>query len=200
MQISKPLLSNLVVLSLLAVYESIAAPARAEPLNPLDFPSLGNVTLSRGTFVIDTVSKTPNLMGPDINLSGTVSASGVAVFRFDDLTVSPCATITSAKLTGATRPVALLASGNLTFAGKFDAKGANGTTGSQALGGVGGEGRFGGTSGTNARGAKPGGVPGSLSEVEPSVRLVGGSGGGGGLFRRSAPGAAEVVQAGAPSS
>jgi hypothetical protein len=144
-----------------AAFAGPASPALADPLNPLDFPSLGNVTLASGTYTIDTTGKVPKLTGPGTNLSGVVSTTGVAVFRFDDLTVTAAAVLTAAGDPGqAGRPVALLTSGNLTFAGKFNANGANGGDGARSTGGVGGAGRFGGARGSDARALKPGGVAG----------------------------------------
>lgn len=42
--------------------------ALGRPLNPLDFPSLGTVTLASGAYTIDTTGTAPKLVGPGTNL------------------------------------------------------------------------------------------------------------------------------------
>ena len=182
----RTLLAGLVV----GAVGGLVAPALADTLNPLDFPSLGKVTLASGAYSIDTTGTAPKLVGPGTNLSGMVSASGVAVFRFDDLTVDTGAVLTAAEGAGgeATRPVALLASGNLTFAGTLNASGASGGKGTRSTGGVGGEGRFGGDSGTGTRASRFDELGGSVNDVLPNVRLSGGGGGHGGVSRGSGSG------------
>ncbi len=162
---------------------SLRAPVRADPLNPLEFPSLGTVTLASGAYTIDTSATPPMLTGPGTNLSGTVSAAGIAVFRFDDLLVNGGAVLTApADAEGKLmRPVALVAGGDLTFAGTLDASGARGGDGTRTDPGIGGAGRFGGADGTGGVATKPGGVAGSINSVDPAMRLSGGSGGEGGL-------------------
>jgi hypothetical protein len=147
--------------------------ALAEPLNPLDFPTLGSVTLTSGAYTIDTGATPPTLIGP-VTLSGTVSGSGVAVFRFDDLNVNPGAIITVTGGTG-TRPVALLASGSLTLAGAINTNGdpsSGGTFGGVGGAGSGGVGGPGGSGGGFQGSGQNGGVGGGVG--------AGGGGGGGG--------------------
>ena len=94
----------------------------ADPLNPLNFSSLGTVTLGAGSWTLNTNNAT--ITGPS-NYTGTIDQAagedGVAVFSFGSLSVSSGATIT---VTGSL-PVAFLASGNLTFGGVLNADGAN---------------------------------------------------------------------------
>jgi hypothetical protein len=189
---------------------SAAASVRADPLNPLDFPSLGTQTIAAGSYNIDT-GATPPTFGAFV---GTVSPSGVAVFRFDDLTVNSGASITV--IGGLVkRPIALLASGNLTYGGSILARGttaSNGSSGgaiggppgagSGGMGGAGGAvstlgvggfggglgggagaifGNFGSGGGFGGAGGFASGSAGGVNGVQPNFQLGGGSGGGGGI-------------------
>ncbi|MBL0927635.1 MAG: hypothetical protein IBJ11_08280 [Phycisphaerales bacterium] len=164
--------------------------ARADPLNPLDFPSLGSVKLAAGAYSIDSTGPAPTLVGPNTHLAGTISVTGVAVFRFDELTVSPGAILgPTLGATGTTsRPVALLARDHLTFAGVFQARGADGQNGTRKEAGEGGAGVFGSTDGSKGVPAKPGGGAGAGITTEPHVRLSGGTGGSGGIASGSGTG------------
>src|SRR5262245_37578946 len=131
--------------------------AHADPLNPLAFPSLGTQTIAAGSYTIDTGATPPTFGG----FSGTVSELGVAVFRFDSLTVNAGAVIT---VTGGygKRPVAILSSGNLTFAGSINA---NGNIGSNANGNNGGVGGPGGAGSGGNGGVGAAGVTGQPADI-----------------------------------
>lgn len=177
----------LVTLSVWLVVVSVVA--SAEPLNPLDFPTLGSVTFAAGAYTINSGTSPPTLSGP-LELVGTVSPSGVAVFRFDDLIVNAGAVITITGGAG-TRPIALLAGGNLLFSGTINANGDRGLccgggfggAGGAGSGGVGGGGgRGGGFQGMGGNGGLGGGLGagGGGGGGNPSGGEGGGGGGGGG--------------------
>ena len=109
--------------------------ALADPLNPLDFPSLGTQTIAAGTYTLNTDTLT---FGPFAGmLSSAGGGLGIAVFNFDLLTVDAGAVI---NVVGS-RPLALLAMDTLSFAGTINANGGNGAEVSAplsgALGGIG---------------------------------------------------------------
>src|SRR5262249_35298035 len=116
-----------------------AAPVLGAPLNPLTFPSLGAVVLEKGEYSIDSAAAVPKILGPDVQLQGTVSSSGVAVFRFESLTVRSGAVFRTSGGIGA-RPIAFLSSGDLSFAGALRANGSDGTDAGIEASGKGGEG------------------------------------------------------------
>lgn len=160
--------------ALLATVALLVPPAaRADPLNPLDFPSLGAVTLAAGAYTIDTGATPPTITGP-INLMGAVygnGASGIAVFSFDALTIPADVSIA---VTG-NRPLALLSAGDMNIASTLSVNGGNGQT--SGLGGAG------------VAGGGAGGVAGPTPSSNVSRGGTGGGpgGGGGGAFFAGAP-------------
>ena len=76
--------------AVLAVLVGGAGRAGAEPLNPGDFPLSGSGAFptAAGTYLFDTRYLT--LTGPGITtpVQGTLSATGVAVFDFNAITVA----------------------------------------------------------------------------------------------------------------
>lgn len=167
---------SLVVSSLVLL---LSQTVHADPLNPLDFASLGTQTIAAGSYTIDSGATPPTFGG----FNGTVSESGVAVFRFDNLTVNSGATITVTGGPGK-RPVALLAGSNLTFAGSVIARGSPGVnaSGGGAIGGAPGAGS-GGYGGVGGASGSPGGFGGSGGGVGGGVgAILFSQGGGGGGF------------------
>ncbi len=145
--VSRPASSRLAIpLALLC-----AASVGADPLNPLDFPSLGTVSLPANVtpYILNTT--TLQLTGPGgfSTLAGSVSSEGIAVFSFDVLTIPSGASL---KVQGS-RPAALLASGTITIAGTINANGGDGSNGAASAG----------TAGTAGPGASPGGAGGTVS-------------------------------------
>jgi hypothetical protein len=109
--------SRSVVVAVLAVglWLGAAGRVRADPLNPLDFTSLGAFPTAPGDYTINT-SGTPTLTGPGgTTLTGVVS-HGIAVFDFDAIHVTSGETFTG---TGSL-PLALLSRTNATIAGTID--------------------------------------------------------------------------------
>ena len=112
--------SRPVVVAVLAVGLWLGAAGRvqADPLNPLDFPSLGAFPTAPGDYTINT-GGTPTLTGPGgTTLTGVVSR-GIAVFDFDAINVTSGQTFFG---TGSF-PLALLSRTNATFAGTIDGSG-----------------------------------------------------------------------------
>ncbi len=195
----------LLLVAVVSVALSMAAVGRADPLNPLDFPSLGVVTLPAGSYTIDTGATPPTISGP-VNLVGTSygsGSSGIAVFSFDELTIPAGLTIT---VTGS-RMLAILSAGDLNVASPISVDGGPGgePVSAPGLGGIpvagGGAGGAGGakvndlsTSSFGGWGNGRGGGGGAAGQLEGSAtpgvggvsygnllrRLEGGSGGGGG--------------------
>ncbi len=164
--------------------------ADADPLNPLDFPSLGTLTLPAGTYTLNTAG-TPTLIGPGTNIVGAVSPTDIAVFAFDSLTVPSGVTITVSGGTGS-RPVALLTRGNLVFEGSLFANGAQGGAAGlyNGIGGIGGPGgSIGGGGGSpgdsgtfiGGDGSNGGGAGGGIGGNQNRNEGGGGSFGGGGF-------------------
>jgi hypothetical protein len=111
---------------------SAAAPATAELLDPLDFASLGTLSLENGSFTIDTDAVTitddanPGVAlatgviddqqgqadsygpGGDVTTVGPTGVPHIAVFAFDDLTLASTASLTVV----GHRALALLSHGN----------------------------------------------------------------------------------------
>ena len=115
-----PVLLAGVVLALLPL-----APAQAAPLNPNNFASLGaNPFTQPGTYTVDTAGSAPTLTGPGLTapLHGVVSG-GEAVFDFDTLRLPYGATLVGVRDSGS-RPLALLARGDITLDGVVDVSGA----------------------------------------------------------------------------
>jgi hypothetical protein len=170
-----------------------AGAARAQPLDPAGFASLGSFPAAAGTYTVNT-SGTPSLTGPDgFTLTG-VLAGNVAVFTFDSIMIGTGQGVVAI----GTRPVAFLSKTDVTISGSGllnasgqststyapgaggpggGAGGEGGFTGSTGVGPGGGVrsggGGFGGTGGTGYSGIG-GGTYGDLDSA-----LVGGSGGGG---------------------
>lgn len=110
-------------------------PVGADPLNPLDFEVLREVEFVPGTYTIDTSAGT--MTGPGVSLVGTYHADNVLVFSFETLTVPKGVKM----MIEGRRPVALLAVGDLKFAGCISHDGGNGAPGTGLNApGAGGEG------------------------------------------------------------
>ena len=190
--------SRSVVVAVLAVglWLGAAGRAQADPLNPLDFASLGAFPTAPGGYTINT-GGTPTLTGPGgTTLTGVVS-HGIAVFDFDAINVTSGETFTG---TGSL-PLALLSRTNATIAGTIDGS-ASPLTGGGPGGGGGG---FvfpkpgGGISGSPG-GGPGGGGPGTISTVPilggtGSFSVIGGGGGGG----FGGPGGAGAIGPAGPS-
>ena len=172
------MIARSVVVSVLAVglWLGAAGRAQADPLNPLDFTSLGAFPTGPGFYTINT-SGTPTLSGPNgTSLPGVVS-HGVAVFDFDSINVpgpgpGPGPPFQVFTATGSL-PLALLSRTNATIAGTIDGSGQ-----SFSSGGPGGPGGGNGpvlpfTPGGGPGGGGPGGTPPPVV-----VPFVGGGGGG----------------------
>ena len=115
--------SRSVVVAVLAVGLWLGAAGRvqADPLNPLDFTSLGAFPTAPGDYTINT-GGTPTLTGPGGTFTGVVS-NGVAVFDFNAINV-----VTGQVINGTGPfPAALLSrdgitvSGGINFSGGFSA-------------------------------------------------------------------------------
>jgi hypothetical protein len=157
--------------------------ARSEPLNPLEFPSLGSVSIPRENCSIDTDAATFEAPYP-IVYHGTIHGS-VVVFNFDSLSVASGATI----WVHGSKPMAILSKGNLLLAGAIVANGSDGSTASAVIVGAGGSGVAGGGyggngSGLNKIGGHGGGFGGGRGELgyPGGVRPGGGSFGGEGVY------------------
>lgn len=145
----------------------------ADPLNPLDFTSLGDTSVAPGVYTIDTDAAT--LTGPSTNIPGQILANRTVVFCFGNILVSSDVTF---NIVGS-RPVAILSTGNFTMAADVNASGAN------ASGTSPGAGR--GTSGNGAQNGPKGnpgyGIVGGLAALNcggsgGSFGAIGGRGGG----------------------
>jgi hypothetical protein len=150
----------------------------AQPLNPLDYTSLGAFPTAPGAYVFNT-SGVPVLTGPGVRIEGVV-VDHIAVFTFNDIRVPPDMILTSV----GSRPVALLSRGTVSVDGPINVLGGASGMGagedSHSSFGGGGGGGFGGAgangwdsdSGISAYGGAPYG--------DIRVMLQGGSGGGAG--------------------
>jgi hypothetical protein len=166
----------------------------AQPLDPLDFTSLGTLNLAGGSFTIDTDTLTlvdngapgvPLFTGVVDDQDGIADSFGgvpgplgipeVAVFTFDSINLASTASIT---VTG-TRALGLLSQGNATIDTTINVNGANGTLVSQgtALAGGGGPGGFAGGQGFE-NGIGPGGGGASNNPTGSDNRAGAGSFGG----------------------
>src|SRR6185295_5016986 len=192
----------------LAAASTLAAPliASADPLNPLDYPSLGTVTLTAGSYTINSTTTPPAITGP-MNFTGSIVGFGpgsIAVFSFDQLTIPIGVTFT---VTG-NRMLAFLSAGDMSIASAISVNGgAGGTgqtgpgTGGMAVAGSGSGDTGGGPgNGTNSRGGAgngPGGGTGGRGSSDGAggaaygnllLQLAPGSGGGGAGGASSASG------------
>jgi hypothetical protein len=172
----------------------VAGRAKAGPLNPLDFASLGDFPTLSGGYYIDTSGSNPTISGPGgLVLTGVVF-NGIAVFDFNSITVG------ANQLLGGTGslPVALLSRGDVVMNGTIDASAPYGYPNIAGLGGYRfgpGTGSDGGTdivtgnitgaggggyggSGGNGAGIPPPGGAGGTSYGDLAIALQGGSGGG----------------------
>ncbi len=175
----------------------MATAAEAAPLDPLAYTSLGDFTLTAPA-TIDTDACT---FDDGVTVHTGDCSGAVAVFTFDNLTLSDDIDVVGAK------PLALLAQGTLDADGVIDASGvaqaagpggfagggvgAIGTgpgAGTADLTGGGGGGGYGGSGGDGGSGVGLGGLPyGDLLTT-----LQGGSGGGGGTAGGGGGGAVEL--------
>lgn len=174
-----------------------ASTACAEPLNALDFTSLGNKTFVAGAHTIFTDTAVIN--GPSGIMNGTVVGSRFVVFSFGNCTAP--STTTFSILGSTSRTVVFLASGDMDMAATFSFAGSNGnnfsggnpgpgggtgatpadkfSSGFGVAGGVGGNnaggngGSFGGAGGTG--GGNVGSQPGAYGNL--AIWLDAGSGG-----------------------
>jgi hypothetical protein len=129
-----------------------AGAARAQPLDPAGFASLGVFPTAAGTYTVNT-SGTPTLTGPGgITLTG-VLAGNVAVFTFDSVTIGTGQGVVA----GGTRPVALLSKTDVSISGSGVVN-ASGVFAAGDFGGAGGPG--GGAGATGGGNGFPGGGPG----------------------------------------
>ncbi|MBV8554199.1 MAG: hypothetical protein JO116_01455 [Planctomycetaceae bacterium] len=172
--------SRSVVVSVLAVGLWLGAVGwvRADPLNPLDFASLGAFPTAPGGYTINT-SGTPTLTVPGGTLTGVVS-HGIAVFDFDAINI----TSQQGFFGTGSLPLALLSRSDLTINGTIDVSAPGGFDPRGGPGGFGG-----GSNGPDAGGSGPGGGGGGpftpISVPQPpygptiNYRLFGGGGGGG---------------------
>lgn len=182
----------------LAAGSCVPSMSLADPLNPLDFTSLGDTSVAPGVYTIDT--DTATITGPSTNIPGQILANRTVVFCFGNILVSSDVTF---NIVG-NRPVAILSTGNFTMAADVNASGANasgtspgagrGTSGNGAQNGPKGNpgyGIVGGLAALNcggsggsfgALGGRGGGIASSpLNSYGNLLRLVeGGSGGAGG--------------------
>lgn len=167
--------SRSVVVSVLAVglWLGVAGRIEADPLNPLDFTSLGAFPTAPGGYTINT-SGTPTLTVPGGTLTGVVS-HGIAVFDFDAINVTSGQTF----LGTGSLPLALLSRTNATIAGTIDGSG-QGYIGlpSGSFGSPGGPG--GGDGPVLPFTAAPGGGGPGVGAVVQRVATGGGGGGFGG--------------------
>lgn len=151
----------------------LSGAAHADPLNPLEFPSLGAVTLLVGsTYTINSMTGT--LTGASLNLAGTYRGSKL-VFAFDSLTVPAATNI----VINGRKPVALISSGHLDFDGNLIYVGNPGSGGGASIPGTGGSGAGSGGGGVIApsAGFNPGGgIGGGTSSSRGGS--FGGNGGG----------------------
>jgi hypothetical protein len=116
--------SRSVVVSVLSVglWLGAAGWVQADPLNPLDFTSLGAFPTTPGSYTINTGGP-PTLTGPGgTTLTGVVS-HGIAVFDFDSINVlGPGPPFQEFTATGSL-PLALLSRTNATIARTIDGSG-----------------------------------------------------------------------------
>jgi len=170
--------SRSVVVSVLAVGLWLGAAGRvqADPLNPLDFPlsDSGAFPTAAGTYTFDTGALTLTGSGITTPIRGSLSATGVAVFDFNAITVGGAQTFVG---TGSS-PLALLSRTNATIAGTVDGSGqATTQSNNLPLGGPGG-----GNGGAFSLGGGPGGGGAGVSVVLPMGLAPIETGGGGGGF------------------
>jgi len=170
----------------------VAGRAAAGPLDPLGFPlSAQSFPTAAGTYTFNTRNLT--LTGPgNTSIQGTLSASGVAVFDFNSITVGSGQVFVASDNTDYTLPppfstpapapaLALLSRGDITINGTINASasgsnpGAGGYPSSIYASGGPGEGQGGGTD-VNGNGSAPGGGG------------FGGRGGNGAAFIQTPPG------------
>jgi hypothetical protein len=156
-----------------AAYLALAGVAAADPLNPLDFPSLGSPTLPDGFYIIDTDAV--QITGPNgfVTLPGTLAGNSRAVFAFASFRAGPGVSL----FVHGRRPVALLSAGDLIISGGVGAGGASGASGGNST--VANPGR-GGNGGAGSADGNDGAVGGSgaVTSGNPGFR---GAGVGGGL-------------------
>jgi len=103
--------------------------AKAGPLNPSDFASLGpNPFTASGTVNINTASTPPVLTNANSTTINGVVSNGIAVFTFDQITIGAGVTVNGVRNAGS-RPLALLSHGGITNAGTINLSGGAGETG-----------------------------------------------------------------------
>ena len=132
----------------LGVVVGSGSPAAAEPLNPLDFPSQGNVVIERGRLYFNTDTGTIDDPFQGQHLQATLQGP-VAVMSFDSLTVASSVTLV---LSGA-RTAALLSRSNLIMSGSIMATGFDGGGTNSTAAGWGASGRYSGGGGDGGTGA-----------------------------------------------
>src|SRR5271170_4142644 len=127
----KLLFDRTIFLAIVAALVSIQpGTARANPLNPTNFTSLGALALASGNYVINTSGGNPALLDSASNVlytgviynQGGIFDSNIAVFAFNSIIIGAGVTITP---TG-DNPVALLSQGSIDLAGTINASGTNG--------------------------------------------------------------------------
>jgi len=154
--------SALVGAVLVTMMASAASPASAANFNP-----------APGAYTADTGALT--LTGPGTSIAGA-DVNGVAVFSFDDVNIPSGVTIQAQ----GSRPLKIVASGNMTMAGVIEANGASVTADGVATASPGGPGgTAGGAGGTAGSGQGGGGLA-------SNAQNGGGGGGFGGAGARGA--------------
>ncbi|MBL8990960.1 MAG: hypothetical protein JNJ48_05200, partial [Phycisphaerae bacterium] len=154
--------------------------SRADPLNPLDFYVPGGVgSLPTATYTVNTSANPPTLIGPGVNLVGSVltgtTSSGVAVFAFDGLSIYGTVNVTG------TRAVAFLSKSTLFWQATLNANGGAGGAPNGTIGGAGGTPGPGGFAGGAGGAATGGGEWGRGAGGGGSSGVVPSNGGGGGF-------------------
>jgi len=172
----------------------LPTPARAAPLDPNAFASLGTLTPT-GNVTINTDTLTLSVAG-GATYTGVVQSQGagnpeIAVFSFGSVDVPASTTFSIA----GSRPLALLSQGEMLFSGNLSARGGSGVSRNTSPGiGVaggwnGGGGAGGGSNGAGGTGLGPGGgAGGSCTYVVCSNRYGPSGGSFGGLGAGPFPG------------
>ncbi len=120
------------IVSLLLGVFSIASPSFAGPLDPMQFQSLGSLSLSGPIpFTVNSIGPNPTLLAGGNTYNGVVF-NGIAVFDFDSVSIASGATLMS---TGGA-PVALLSRTTELISGtiNFSALGTNAGAGASNTG------------------------------------------------------------------
>ena len=169
----------------------------AGPLDPMQFASLGTLSLSSGSYTMNATGATPTLTAGGTTYTGIVY-NGIAVFDFSSITIANGATLSAVQ--GVGLPIALLSQSSATIDGRIDVSAFGNSAGPGAGNlSVGGNGVYtppsqsnpsgsatggggGGFGGAGGAGGGPGGAGGAFVRPYLFNTLVGGSNGGGSGF------------------